>query len=172
MKLDSYDITSNFWKVNPQLVLIFKDFYEEDKSKDKSKSSSLLWCIMLYADNSESNKYHNLTQKERLILITKELDSNFNPEQYKEEIKKYESLFLTKVQKSLRNLELKLEERDEFIASHKYDEMTYEMLDKMLAASDKLYKLLAAAIAEFEKEEIAETVKGGVIESATEKKLI
>lgn len=172
MKLDSYDIYSNFWKLNPQLKLIYQDVYESDKSKDKEKSSNLMWCIVLYTDNTENNKYINLSQKERLTLINKELNPEFNPEENKDLIKTYESLFLTKVQKSLRNLELKLEERDEFIASHKYDENTYEMLDKMLAASDKLYKLLAAAIAEFEKEEIAETVKGGVIESATEKKLI
>ena len=172
MKLDSYDVTSNFWKVNPQLQLIYSDIYKSDKSKDKSDSSKLMWAIVLYTDNTDENKYVNLNQKERLTLIHKDLLKEFNADDNKENIKTYESLFLTKVQKSLRNLELKLEERDEFIASHKYDEMTYEMLDKMLVASDKLYKLLASAMEEFDKEVIAESVKGGVIESATEKKLI
>ena len=60
---------SNFWELNPIAIVIFKDFYDRDKSKNKDNSSRIMWAISLYLDMNEANMYRNLDSDIRRVSI-------------------------------------------------------------------------------------------------------
>ena len=85
MKIQSDKIGLNFWKVHPQLKLVgkFKEFYEKDKTKDKEKSSSVMWAIFLIYDSD--SEVFNFDLKEKISLVSKDfLSFTFKEEDYKE----------------------------------------------------------------------------------------
>ena len=166
--LNNFDTNANFWRVNPQLVIAFKDINELDDSFDKIISSRIMWGIALLVD-SES-KYKNLDEADKKALIERNYikDDEFKWEDYKEYITLYEDLALSKVKKKLRNWENKLEERDEFIRSIAYNEITFEMLDKMMSNSKKIWDEYIKTLGEIDKEENEGVVKGGALESLAE----
>ena len=94
--------------------------------------------------------------------------ANFNWDETKPLQTLYINLTLTKARKYLRNWEIKLEERDEFIASLKYDEDSAALLDKMMTATKNIWEQYLSILNELEKEEGSGSVKGGGIESLSE----
>lgn len=160
----------NFWELNPELVYpeVFSEFYESDKSKDKIDSSKIMNALYLLLDSG--SKFRELPEKERKVLIQKDYlkDEKFNFDKYKHLQDFYLKLTSSKAKKLLRNWELKLEERDEFIASLKYDEQTSVILDKMMAATKGIWDQYLSILNEVEKEEGHGSVKGGGVESLSE----
>ena len=125
------DPFSDFWS-DSQLRLIFKEEYEEDTA------SNIMWALILY--NHPSSKYYTLDFQSRKDLIEKDyLKSPLDWESFKTTVDKIVKFLLSKPKQLLHGWELKLEERDAFMHSRPYDEDNYEMLDKMLAATSKMW---------------------------------
>lgn len=160
----------NFWELNPELKIPeeFAEFYNSDKSKDKSESSRIMNALYLLLD--KESKYRELPNKERKLLIAKDYLKNkdFNWDSIKNLQDLYIKVTLKKAKRLLRNWEIKLEERDEFIASIKYDIDTSELLDKMMSKTEAIWESYLRILNEVEKEEGQGNVKGGGTESLTE----
>lgn len=77
---------------------------------------------------------------------------------------------LTRPKRALGNWLHKLEERDDFITSTPYNTETFEMLDKLLAATDKMWKQYFSILEEVEKEDSSSSF-GGAQDSLLESKL-
>jgi hypothetical protein len=63
--------SGNFWELNPHMIYVepFSSLYQADKTKDKSKSSSDMWCVLWLTDpDEEVNKYYRIADKEERPL--------------------------------------------------------------------------------------------------------
>lgn len=174
--LNSFDIDANIWEVEPQLKVpkAFNELYTKDKSKGKAHSSKIMWAIALLVDNSESNKFRNYKEADRKELIASDflMDESFDFESIKELIDLYEELNSSKLEKELRQQELKLEERAKFINDTPYDLDNGEKLDKFLINTGKLYEQIKSLKDQIRAERDGGNTKGGMRESASEKGLI
>ena len=56
----------NFWKINSEYMMIFEDFYNKDKSKDKEKSSKIMWAM--YFKLHPDSVFYNLPDKDNTIV--------------------------------------------------------------------------------------------------------
>ena len=85
MILEGFNTDLNFWKLHPQLKvpLPFASILEEDKSKNKSKSSQIMWAIALLAD--PDSKFSNISYNTRKDMIAKDYlkDTKFDWSKYK-----------------------------------------------------------------------------------------
>ena len=160
----------NFWELNPELKYPeeFAKLYNEDKSKKKVESSKIMNAIYLLLH--KDSRYYDLPEKERRTLIIKDYLKleDFRWEDYKEQQDAFLKYTTSKARRLLRTWELKLEERDEFISSIRYDADTAKMLDDMMASTEKIWKQYMSLLQEVEKEEATGSVQGGAIESLTE----
>lgn len=158
-----FDPLTDFWQANPGYKIPFKELV---KKKDSSK---IMWSIALLV--SDKSPYKELLEKDRKDLIEKDY-FKVKWEDYKEEIKLFESLNYSKVKRQLNNWQNKLEERDEFMAKTQYDETTFEMLDKMMASTDKMWKQYLSIMEEVNKEDNEGITRGGEEESLSERGII
>lgn len=189
MLVESFNTDKNFWTVNPQLEVIFNKIYELDKDKSKELSSTQMWAIAFYTDTSSKwkslsdkfkrneikldfldkkivslqKKYKDIKSSEEIIIWTDDL--------IKETIDKYRNYDSSKTGKLLYEWEKKLEERGEFIASKEYSEDTYEMLDKMLAQTNKMWQEYLRIKKDTSSDDADSSAMGGVEESDSEKML-
>lgn len=174
--LNSFDTDTNIWEVEPQLKIpkVFAEFYNSDKSKGKAHSSKIMWAIALLVDNSDANKFRNLRESDRVDLIKADFlkDESFKFEDYTSILDMFIELHMTKLEKELRQQELKLEERAKFINDTEYNLETGEKLDKFLINTGKLYEQIKALKDQIRSEKDGGNTKGGAVESATEKGLI
>lgn len=169
--LDSFDIDNNFWLQNPQIKFfsIFEKLYSDDKSKNKEESSKLMWAIFLYCDPFKS-KFARLYQEDKI----KEIQLyylKFNPEldEQKILIEKYQSLLMSKSKKLFKAWEDKLEERETFINKSSYTEDTWEMIDKMMASTAKMWEQYNTIKELMIEDETKTKIKGGRKESKSER---
>jgi hypothetical protein len=166
--------TENFWKLNPDLLIPeeFKKLYLNDKTKDKSQSSRIMWVIYLiyHPDSPFANLPHEAIV--RLVLKDYLKDPKFDIYQYKEQIKLFEDLILTPGQKQLAQWYKMMNDRQSFIKSLKFTEDSWEMIDKMAVSTLKIYENLKKIQDILEKEKGQGTTKGNSEESASEKGLI
>jgi len=151
--LENYNETNNFWEYNPQYKIIFKDLYNKDKSKNKEKSSDLMWGLLLYIH--PKSDFYNLEDKETLIARDIIKDTKFNWSKQRDLLKRLQEIILTQAEKSLVVWDETLKKRDEFIHSQEFTLDAYiedpntgkqrlmkgtaDQLDKMLANTVKLY---------------------------------
>lgn len=174
--LNSFDVDVNIWEAEPQLKIpkAFAKIYASDKSKDKAHSSKIMWAIALLVDNSEANKFRNLYEEDRKAIIISDFikDSNFSFDDYKEAIDTYIELNMSKLERELRQQELKLEERSKFINDTKYDIDTGDKLDKFLINTGKLYDQIKELKDKIKSDTNGGNTKAGMIESASERGLI
>jgi len=174
--LNSFDIDANIWEIEPQLKIpkIFADLYNADKTKNKAHSSKIMWAIALLVDISDDNKYRNLREEDRKELIISDYlkDEVFRFEDYKDLIDMYTELHMSKIERELRQQELKLEERAKFINDTKYDLETGDKLDKFLINTGKLYEQIKSLRDQIRAERDGGNTKGGMTESASEKGII
>ena len=121
--IDNFDITANFWKIYPQFKISFGNLYSKDKSKDKTDSSKIMWAIALFADNSKTNIYRNLSLQERMNLIAEDYLKNpkFDWRSVDNEIELYKKLNLTKNQRNLLDIEDKLDQRTTVLKNTSYN---------------------------------------------------
>lgn len=155
--LDSFDISADFFKVNQQLAIMFPGI-----------DSSTMWAItLIYHPQS---KFRNVSFPERKKIIEedyllKELD--IEDEKIAKAIEVFNKHCLTKKQQFLNNWERKLEEREEFIGNIEYNANTYELLDKMMASTQKLWQQYFQCLKDVN-EEASTYVTGNSIESLSE----
>lgn len=138
----------NFWEYNPQYKYILSDFYNKDKSKDKNKSSKIMWGI--YFRVHPKSDFYRLPDKDT-VIVTKWLKQ---PKFKWSSVENEEAIFiqstLTQAEKSLIAWDDTMKKRDTFIHDQnftldEYDERgkvikgTADQLDKMLANTSKLY---------------------------------
>lgn len=162
--LNNFDIDSDFWAVNPQLKIPFKDVVENPDS------SKYMWalCLQIHPDS----KFFNLTDDTRKELISQDyFEVDWEDEEVEKHLEKLHELVLSKQEKFLVNWAKKLEEREAFIGSLEYNSETYEMLDKMMAGTQKMWTQYMKCVEDVNKEK-QESTFGGAQESLTEKGII
>lgn len=157
----SFELQSDFYSTDPQFPTIFKEEYD---SKVPSKH---MWALMLYVH--PDSKYFTLDTKSKQSLIKSDYlqDPSFDFSTLSSTIIKIENFLLTKPQRLLRSWEIKLEERDLFISNLPYDASTYDLLDKMMEKSHKMWKQYKEIYDDFLKGEESRT-QGDVQESLIE----
>jgi hypothetical protein len=174
--LNSFDTDANIWEVEPQLKIpkVFAELYKNDKSKGKAHSSKIMWAIALLVDNSEANKFRNLREDDRKSLISTDFlkDELFDFDEYQEAIDSYIELNMSKLEKELRQQELKLEERAKFINDTPYNIENGDKLDKFLINTGKLYDQIKELKDKIKSDTDGGNTKGGMVESASERGLI
>lgn len=164
--VDIWDTSQNFWLLNPQLRLAFKDVYEADKSKDKATSSLLMWAVALYID--PKSKFRDLPEFQREDLIVKDFNKNFSVESTKHIIEKWKT-FMSPAERQILQLERLLDERSTYIEGLKFTRETGDEIEKRIGATGKLFDELARLKDLIAEEESEGIVKGGSMESLSEK---
>jgi hypothetical protein len=143
VKLDKgFPTDSSFWDTYPDFKLPFKDVYDKDKSKGKKDSSNLMWAISLL--NHRSSVYYDLVKEEKERLLEEMFLTQgyfFANEEYVETLSFKFNKFTqdTPANRQLKALEDVLEKRTKFIEGLEYSTVTWEMIDKMLGASPKIF---------------------------------
>ena len=122
-------------------------------------------------DFHPSSQYKNIETFERRRLIEEDyLGFKLDWAEYKETQAALKKLFLTKPEQYLIGWEEKLDERQNFITSIAYSEDTFELLDKMMGVTEKLWKQYQVALKDVETED--STLQGKSQESAGEAGII
>lgn len=162
MVLDNFKEGNNFWEYNPQYKIIFRDFYNEDKSKNKEKSSTIMWAIfMLIHPKSD---FYNLPDKDVILVRDFIKDPKFKWDKYSHIVDKIETTILTQAERSLISWDTTLKKRDEFIHQQEFTLDSYneegrltkgtaDQLDKMLANTNKLYQEYFKILKELKEED-------------------
>ena len=176
--ISNYDIGNNFWEINPTYKVLgdFAKFYRADTSKEKWASSKAMWAVALFTDLSSENKFKNLPEDERKILISEEMirDPKFKWSRYENLIVFYRKIETTTTERSLISLRKKMEERESFLAETSYNLENAKDLDSIIANTDKLFSLISRLESQIEKEKNigGGITKGGRTESLSENKII
>lgn len=133
MLINNFDIFSDFYS-DSQIKAIFREEYEA------KVPSHHMWALILYAH--PDSKYSGQKDADKKALIEKDYLGPFkDPIKWEDRAKTLEkiiSFLLTKPKRLLKGWEIKLEERDTFIASIPYNAETYELLDKMMGNTAKI----------------------------------
>lgn len=170
------DSESNFWEVNPQLMKagVFKKLFNKDRTKGKDHSSRLMWSIAFIWDRK--SKYYNLPEDDKIELVFEDIygDKNYY-EKNTNEVEELRAFMVklseTSAQRSLREVEAKLDERASFLRNTKYDlgietEKGYicgtvDILEKMSANTKKIYDNYEDCLKSVNQEMDAASMKGG-----------
>lgn len=171
MILNNFEITANFWSINPQLVIPndFNKLYESDKSKKKDDSSKLMWAIALIVDTE--SKFYNLSLKERKDIVARDYLKNtkFDWKTLDKQVTTYEKLILTPAQRQLSEWNRLMDEKNEYMKKLKYTGDTADEIEKRLLSNAKLFDELTRLSEMLQKEGEQGLVKGGVSESLSER---
>jgi len=174
--LQAINIEEDFWNLNQEIKYMspFNKLYSNDLSLNKKYSSKIMWAIYLYCDPDSRFSRMNEEEKRQEISLNYLEDSNFNwdSEDIRELIVGYQDKLLTKLQKSYNRLLKKLNERDEFISTTKYNEKNAKALDDMFANSSKIYQQLVQIENDLNEERKSGQIKGGRKESLSERKIL
>lgn len=170
--LVDFNYETNFWSAHPQLRIpkVFSKFYKEDKSAGKSNSSKIMWAIAMAIDNSEQNRFRNLSYEDRKILIAEEYLENrkFDWSKYQELIDSYAELNMSKLEKSLLTYEHKLEERDVFIRGVQYELDNLDKIDKAMKSTSDIFELITKLKESIAREKSTGVTKSGMQESISD----
>jgi len=173
MILNGFDTDVNFWKLNPQLKVPqeFADILKQDKSKNKSKSSQIMWAIALLVD--PDSKFSNISYQTRRDMISRDFlkNSKFDWDSYKGAIVFYERSLITPAKRQLMVWNKKMDEKTLYL-----DILTYEdnadTIEGLLKTNVKLFEDYERLLKLVDKENNEGSTKGGAEESASEKGLI
>lgn len=163
--IENFDILSDFYS-DPQIALYFKE-------EKEYLTSSQMWALLLYCH--PKSKFFALDEQTRSFLIRKDFleDESFSFADHKAVIEKLinSPLVTSKPERLLSNWERKLEERDAFLASQPYNQETYDMLDKMMKETHRMWQNYRAIYDDFLKSEEFKT-QGSIVESLSEQGII
>lgn len=163
--IDRVNIEEDFWMLNHEI----KYLSPFSNLVDLENSSRIMWAIYLVIDpNSKFARLPQELKEEEVINNYLKID-NFKFSDYEEYIIAYKELLLTKTQRLYIEWENKLEERNKFIAEYKYDIDTFEMLDKMMASTSKMWEQYFKIKDQMIEEENKSQLKGGRKESKSER---
>jgi hypothetical protein len=163
--LNNFEVSSNFWDTNPQLVIPFKDYRKKDKTKSHHESSKIMWAIALVYH--PESKFKNLSLSERKTLVEEDYLNRkvkLDWDALEPQIKMFQDLCLTKTQRLLISWEKKLDERQALIDSLTYTLENYDDVDKLVTNTEKVWKVYRTVEAEVQKEqEQSANVEGGAM---------
>ena len=165
-------IEENFWELNPHIKYItqFKELYEKDKSKDKTKSSRQMWGITLFV--SPQSPYRRIEETQRKQEVINYLNSLSTWEEIEPLFKPFEDLCLTEKQQLFKSWGDKLKSREQFIRATDYKTTTFKMLDEMMSQTEKMWKMYSNVEKDMIEEEQQARIKGGRKKSKSERKEI
>lgn len=167
------DITRDFFELYPNLKIAFKDILRANTNRPQL--SKIMWAIaLLFHPVSD---YYELPFERRVEhVLNKYLKYKGNFEAFQDKygntIDLFKEMCMTKAQRALVNWEKKLEERDKFIEAIPYGAETYDMLDQMMAKSEKMWAQYGKVLEAFQKEQENIKNKGGVTLSPVDEGLI
>jgi hypothetical protein len=173
--IEKFSEDGNFWKANPEFLFIkeFKEFQKNDKSKNKLRSSKIMWALafLLELDNNKLAKY---PEDERRELILNEFirDPHFKWDDYKDIEESYRKLILTPEERALIAQRAKTDERTKFLLSVPYTLENAKEIDALLANTEKFLTILKKLEDSVEKAKNSGNKRGGREESLSEKGLI
>lgn len=161
--LNSFDPSLDFWFENPQLKILFS------KENKDNVPSHIMWALFLYCH--PDSKFIDEDEKNRSKLIREDYlqDPTFNFKDYSSTINKILDSLPSKAARMLVSWKKKLEEREDLISNIEYTLDTFEMVDKLLANSSKLWDQYEAV----EKKYLSEKehrVQGEIEESLLEQR--
>jgi len=164
---------ANYWEVHPNLYKItgFNSLYKNDKSKNKTSSSNVMWALEMLCSNDSKNIMKNMTRSEREAEL---LDNYINDEEMSQVLeleKQFVEHNLSYLAKRYRFYQGLLEQREDYMASLNYEKHASQ-LDDMLVRTPKIWGEFMKIKKELEAEELTGHVQGGREESASEKGLI
>ena len=136
---------NSFWDEYPELKIpnAFNELYTKDKSKDKNKSSRIMWAIHLHSH--PESKLYNLPDKEEVIARDFIKEKGFKWETYGELLELYRNVVLTPAERALQNWDEIMSLRDKGVkefykeAIDAKDADIILKLDKALAATPKMF---------------------------------
>jgi hypothetical protein len=173
MILERFDIDTNFWKINPQLRIPeeFNNIYKADKSKNKTKSSKIMWAIALLVD--PDSKFANISFKTRQNMISKDYlkDEKFKWDDYSEAINFYERSLISPAKRQLMVWNKKMDEKTIYLDTLTYEENA-DTIEGLLKTNVKLFEDFERLLRLVDREKNEGATKGGAEESASEKGLI
>lgn len=173
MKLNNFDIKNNFWEVNSNFLILgeFKQLYEEDKSKNKEKSSNFMWALSLLL-HPDSILY-NISSADRRTTISREYlhDSKFDWKKVVKLETAYQRLTLSPAQRQLLLWNRFMDEKTEYMNTLNYQQHG-EIIEKLLLTNSKLIDEYEKISERLEKEGNQGVAKGGAEESASEKGMV
>jgi hypothetical protein len=160
--INSFSPTANFWKNNPQLTIHFKKFYDDDTTKDKERSSKIMWAIAFLVDPNENNTFRNMKYNDKLeVLKTNYLnEKNFSWLKYDSLIETYKQKVLTISELALHVLNRKLEERINLINDTPLNLQNAELIDKIQLNTTKIKKEIKDFERLLKEEDSSTTTKG------------
>ena len=181
----SFETNENFWLVHPELKAAgaLADLHRKDKTRGKDQSSRIAWCVKLIWDRKSI--YYGLPETgpdNKIDLVFEDFfgDSKYygkNTEKILALRDFYIKLYDTPAIRSLRNLEKKMQERDDFLRDTPYDMGergdrgylygTVDTLDKMMANTKKFYDQYEESRKAVEQEE-QQSTKGDVTQSLSD----
>jgi len=171
--VNNFDIGSNFWKVNSQLVYAGEigKFYDGDKSKGKEESSRVMWSIALCCD--VGSMFKNLPLKEREEMVRGSYNKGFELSRYMGLYDEYERMTKTSWERQIGIWEDKLDEKTDYIKSLDYRKDS-DKIEKLLLTNGKLWEEYNKIREEIEKDRQkgAGDVRGKSRKSAAESNLI
>lgn len=142
-----------------------EDFYETYpmfKTSFKRKSDIMWGIAFMY---HPSSIYYNLTYTDRLAAVQGTISKNYKEdEDLENDIALFKNITLTKSKRFLQEWEIKLEERSNFIASIPYTAETYELLDKMMGNTSKIWDQYRKCLKDVEAD-VESQIMGSGIES-------
>lgn len=131
--------TENFWEYNPEYTELFDKLYKGDRSKNKNKSSQIMWAF--YHMYHPKSIYHNLRDKEQKIKVKFLKNEKFDFNKYSNEMHLFKENVLTQPERSLMELNETLRKRDVFLSTQTYTIENARDLDTILANTAKLYQI-------------------------------
>lgn len=141
---EEFDISKDFWKLHPQFKNLdgFRQFYASNKGQDSSK---FMWFLK-YVYHPDS-VVSGMRESDRIEYIEKSIleDIGFVLE-HTEEIEElgdlYKSVIDTPLDRIIRTVQTKLEQKETFLKDATYDLQTFEDLDKAINSLEKQYAIL------------------------------
>lgn len=136
----------DFWKLNPGFIDLFEQLYNQDKSKDKSKSSKIMWAF--YHKVHPDSMYYNLPGKDELIKVKFLKEPEFVWANYEDEELMFIDAVLTQAERSLYEWNSLMKKRDKYLKNMDYyfDEYaTDENGDNITSKTGRLVTLKGTA---------------------------
>lgn len=139
----NFDPSQDFYKLNPA----YKGHF--------TAPSHVMWAIAVIA--APSSPYRELEETTKREIAEKDVvGQEVDWELYKEDLKRFENLFLTKAERFLRRWEITLEERQDFLDSIKYSLDTpqdlLELKEKWNRDTNRMWDQLEKCKKDLEKE--------------------
>ena len=165
--VNSWDYSSDFWTIHPQLELepTFKEFKKINKD-----SSKIMWAIAFIYDFD--SQYYNWTIKDKIKFAEEEIlkkKDSFTEEKYKTIIGIFDKFQDSAGRRQLKEWSRIMDEKTDLMRSMKYNLANWETIEKMLASNSKLYSELERIQSMLDKEGVSDRAKGGSEESLAEK---